>query len=576
MYSLVKRPNFYPFLYCIGLFFFTQIVYSFLHLGWGNYFSSYLATDPLVLPFFKKDFFKTLFYYHKLPPGYVAYAYGFQILFPPDGKIGVYFFHTFLGVWSVISLYLIQKRLGINRFIALTILTLYLINPAFILYQTMGWYDFSTACLLIISVWSLSNFADKPTFRNGLLFFSIVALLCSIRSIFHFTFYLLPLTIVCLIIFRKHWKVTLLSASLPFLLVFGMYFKNYYLFKIFSVSSYGPENIYMVTMQWNFPIELRYEGIKRGFFSDLALCHQSPDGVGNLLLPDYAYTGTYCYKVIAQKYRDNYLKMLGTDYKDVEALQPIPGQTLPHRLEVGNIGMDKEFGRNAFQALIHYPRIFLLNLKECWRLYYSDSVSYFYENMQNTRKLPTWLPYRPSRECYYILTIIYPFLIYLGACCTLFNRRLIYFASSSYLGLAGILNLKYAFAKTRMDWTSSCEMIRNNIWFMIFFLLLTLLIYQLKIKKYNFKPLFNHNQRAVILFIICNAVYASIVMTSFTGNEQQRYRFYITGLFFILFGLYLQLILPLVLSLYRMTKIIIAEKFEFLAVDYYSKEQGGL
>lgn len=534
-----------PLIYCFFIFFLAQAGYYFLHAGYGSTFHGAFniigTASGAVLTHFKEHFWQSLFYYHLLPTGYIAYAYGFNILFPPDGQLGFYILHTVLGLWTVGSMYKILERLSVNKIISITLITLFILSPAFNLYQSMGWYDFPTACLLIISTWRMARFSDEPTFKNGFIFFLTIAMLCSVRSMYHVMLYFVPLIFMSLIVFRKHYKIILLSALIPFLLVFGMYFKNYILYKTFSVNSYSGENISMITMQWNFPLKYRYEGIKKGYFSDLALCMQSSDTIGDRVPENFAYGGTYCYKVIAQKYRDNYIKKLGTDYKEVGILQPLPGQVVPHRSQLGNIGMDLEYARNAKQALIHYPSIYFMNTLFSWRYYFCDSVSYFYENMQNARHLPNWIPYRASTKSIWPLSISLPFLMLFGICyLCLSSRKLIIKFLSIYFTLS-IFSVFYYHGFTCGGDLQILIIMKNLILMlaMIFIVLLHNLIERLRKTTINVLDSTSNN---IILFILCNIAFSTIIMNYFAGNEQQRYRFYVTGLFFILLAVFMQFI----------------------------------
>jgi len=486
-------------IYCIIIFFAAQALYCMLHLGFiTNYYGALnqVGTDFPAHDVIRKHFWQSIFYYHLVPPLYIFYTYGFVELFPPDGQIGIYLLHTLLGLWAVCSLYQILNKFHINTYLSLVLISLYVFSPQFNLFESMGWYDFPTAALLIIATWRLMKFADQPSFTHAFIFFSVIGLLCSIRSMYHIALYFVPVIIICAFVFKKQRKIVLLSCVLPFLFVFSFYLKNYLLFDYFSINSYAGEPLAGIAMQKNLTLEQRQQGINKGFFSDLALCPQSADTIPGKL-PNFAFTGYHCYNVIADKYRQAYIKKLGKEYKNIPVLNEIGGTVRPHRNVLGNIGMSLEFQKNAVQAIIHYPTTYLKNIIVSVKFYFTNTLSYFYLNMGNVRQLPPRIIFKSTSKGSYFLVLYYPWLILFSMLCLCCPKKL--------------------------------EGLGTSV-----------------------STLFTMTQKKTIAFILGNIIFSSLIMILFTANEQQRYRFYVDGLYLILTAIFIQYaVFPLLRKLYK-------------------------
>jgi len=408
-----------------------------------------------------------------------------------------------------------------------------------------------------------------------------------------------------ILIFKGNRKKILLTAFLPFMLVFSMYLKNYILFDTFTINSFSAEVLANITMQWNFPLKYRIEGINKGYFNDLALCPQSADTIPTKT-DDFAYTGYYCYKVIAQKYRDAYIEKFGTKYVNIPVLQP-QNDDMPQRNTLGNIGMDKAYQKNAINALMHHPEIYLRNVVQSYFYYFDDSVSYFYENMTNHRHLPvinyfpSYMP-NPYVMVFYQFSLLFAFyyLLFtkelrqsvfagafvLQAACILYAAlihvrisEILFFISMGFLLVIAAVYLNpQSSRRTTAGGTvkvffennviaallTSCVTLIFTIFFIKFhtfqhvfrfliaqtYLSILLFVFAIASFRYWKTSSLDQVQRLSIIFILCNIVYTSAVVTLTAGNEQQRYRFYIDPLYMVLLGLFLsECVLPIFVGL---------------------------
>jgi len=564
----VKQNNIYL-IYCFIVFFMAQLLYALAHAGfYTNYYSALtqVATAIPAIDVIHQHFWQSLYYYHIAPPLYFLYAFGFALLFPPDGQLGIYILHTILGLLAVYALYRVQERLGINKKLAVFLITLFLLSPSFNLYQTMGWYDFPVACLLLISTWCFIQLYDAPSFKRGCVFFGIIALLCGIRSLYHVNLYFVPLIILTLFFIKVNRKQVLLSCLIPFIFVFSMYFKNYMLFDAFTINSFSGEVFANVAMQFGLTLEQRQQGVAQGYFSELALCPQSADTIP-FKMKNMAYDGLYCYKVIAEKYRQHYIQTLGRDYKNIPILNTIPGSFYPQRNVLGNIGMDQEYQKNAIQSLKHFPLVYLKSVLNSWRIYFVDSPDYFYQNMVNIRHLPEslrmnlWsynhvfhkLIYNKSDVVSVALLCIYPFLIIFSLGYFLFARAgLVIFSFIYWLfvlpGMIHYLNLFVAihiFNGSIQSKMVVCLLTFTGFLAALMILFrstLSLLAKKKRAVHYQrlITPPFEAGKRVFVFYLFSNITFTTMIINFIAANEQQRYRFYIDGLYLIIFGLMIQ------------------------------------
>lgn len=550
-------------LFCFFVFFLAQLLYSAAHAGfYTNYYTAanQVGINTPQLALFRQHFITSLWYYHINPPLYSFYSYLFIILFPPQGELGIYVLHTLLGLTAVYSLFSLFARFKINVKLAAFLIAAFVLSPTFNLSQTKGWYDFPTFCLLITAAWRLICMIDTKTWKNASLFFLVIALLCSIRSLYHVLFYYVPLIIVSTLVLKKQWKMVLLSSLLPFLFVFSCYFKNYYLFRAFTINSFSGEVLANATMQQNVTLQQRYEGIKAGFFSDLALCPQSADTIP-IRAENFAYTGYFCYNVIAEKYRQQYITELGTNYADIPILQSSPIAILKQRNTLGNIGMDKEYQRIAIQSLLHYPDAYFKTVKSSWHSYFIPYPAYYFENMVNIRHLDHLLKrnifsYVPgqaqtlhagSQYVSLIYVVMLPFLVFYGLMILLFSQNLTWFLSKCYFAGVASIYAVILFSKNSSYILDQAIYVERTLYFMLIACALGSIIhlfYRNPLKRLNLLSKLDYAQRLTVIFMLCTIVYTTIMVIYVAGNEQLRYRIYIDPFYLFIFGLFANFFIP--------------------------------
>ncbi len=554
--NITREPNL---LFCFFSFFFAQFLYALICAGFGKGFLSVIIFPQFWIPWdiVKGHPWQSLFYYHVQAPLFTAYIFLCTLVFPPDGQLGIYLLHTGLGLFAISALYKIQIRLGVNKNLATLLILIFILSPTFNLFETWGLYDFPVMCLLLIATHRLMKLIDLPSWRNGFYFFLTISLLCNIRPLYHIAFYFIPVLVTLMWVLNQHKKIILQSAIIPFVLLLVPYVKNYYLFHIFTLNSWQGEVLSNATMQWHLSLTDRLDGIKKGYFSDLALCPHTADGFPNKF-ENMGYTGYYCYDVIAQKYRDTFVNKLNKDYSGIAILNSVSGDKRLHRNVLGNIGMSQEYGKNAVASFIHYPYAYFASINEGWRLYFTKSPSYFFDVMGNPRQLSnsllsSWLSYHPyvsssmtagSENISLILLFMLPLLIIFGVAYIKIPQRLMSFTVIYLLGLIAFFSGFLYLTKTRFDWPVQYYVM----WAVLGYNVISIIpLYLLS----HFEPAKKCKENIIIAFILCNILYTTLMINFTTGTEEQRYRFYLDGFYFILLGLFLTVMLKQILGLIK-------------------------
>lgn len=581
-------------IFLIVMFFMGQLTYHFAHAG---FFSAFNQLDFIVdvRAIFAEEghFWESIFYYHLAPPLYVLYASLFYKYFPPHGEIGFYFFHTLLGVYTVYSLYKIQRRLDIHPILATALTTIFILSPSFNLAESSAFYDFPAACLLIISTWHLAKLLDQPRLFTSLIFFTTIALLCSIRSLYNIVLYMVPLIIITLLILRREWKIILMGSLLPFLFVLAPYLKNYILYDAFTTSSYFGETLDSATMQFYVTLKQREEGIKQGFFSDLALCPSTPESVEKQTI-NSKLSGWYCYGTFADQYRRAYIQKINRKYANIPLLSCDPilnketGVYLPRRSCLGNIGMSKEYQKNAFQAILHYPHSYKKSVTGTLRQYFNNTVSYYFEVASNQRKLSediqkSWLRWKlmqkPNLKLSISLPLLfaYPLLCFFSMCYLFYSNKginlliCLYLTALFFTICKAIINMADSSPHLMLkSWDLQAVLIISIIKMVILLTLMTLLL-RFMINKLNGRgrqyleslihPSMEYNKRVIVVYLLANIIFTSIIIVFLVGIAQQRYRFYIDGLYLILLSLIIQ---TTILPLFKNLSQFLTTRFRFL------------
>lgn len=228
----------------IGLFAVARALYAWL----GLYFDatplqSYMQFIDVQL--LSDRLLESLWYYHANPPMLNLVAgIGVKLFGNHVGWFFAVLFHL-LGCFAALSVYLLTWRLSSSRVTAHVAAGLLVFSPAFVLYENWLMYTFPTVVLLTVSAVALYQYLVTLQTRWCVAFFGLLALLLLTRSLFHLA-WMVGVAVLLAVSMWERRRQVLLAAILPVLVVASWYGKNYYLFGMFSSSSWlglGMSNI---------------------------------------------------------------------------------------------------------------------------------------------------------------------------------------------------------------------------------------------------------------------------------------------------------------------------------------------
>jgi len=243
------------FLLALGIRFETYPLYAFLHF-----------IDPELL---RTRLLESCFYLHIQPPLFNLFCGMVLKLTASHSDLIFHILYIALGFIFYVSLFLLMVKMGVRRWLALILSTVFAASPAFILYQNWLFYTLPSALLLVLSALSLYRLLETRSLWAAAGFFGSLFLLCGIRSSYHIAYFVL--IFVAIVALCTGFRKRVFSVGLVFLLlVGGMNAKNYALFGFFGTSSLLGKNFYINTVG-NMRYEDRERLVKEGALSELAL-----------------------------------------------------------------------------------------------------------------------------------------------------------------------------------------------------------------------------------------------------------------------------------------------------------------
>lgn len=226
----VLFAGFHTTLYLAGIRFDSNGLWCFLHFA-----------DPELL---KTRLLESCYYFHVQPPLFNLFV-GIGLKLAGDAYDllfnGVYLVFGFLLYLAVVGL---MRRMNISRTMALALGTWFMLSPSFVLFEYWLFYTFPCTLLLTASAWLLPSVVRTVSTGRTLAFFLCLMALCGLWSLFHLLWFVLIVAGVCWCAPGKRGKVLAL-ATVPLLLVLGLYVKNAILFGNFGPSSILGRNLWI-------------------------------------------------------------------------------------------------------------------------------------------------------------------------------------------------------------------------------------------------------------------------------------------------------------------------------------------
>jgi hypothetical protein len=251
----------------VAFFIASRIVYALLGVQFIDGFTtSWQALDPEL---FEHDLLRSLYLLHVQPPAFNLLVGVVEKLASGHSQLVFRVVFWICGLVLYLTLFRLMSFLGVTRWLALTVSTLFIVSPAVILYENWFFYTLPLATVSTLAVLAASYFLRTKRRQHAFAFFALVALLCCLHSSFHLGYFALLIG-GAVLAYPAQRKPLLTAAALPFSLVLALYLKNAVLFGSFGVSSWMGMNLARVPFA-NWPIEERTAEVASGNLSPVSL-----------------------------------------------------------------------------------------------------------------------------------------------------------------------------------------------------------------------------------------------------------------------------------------------------------------
>ena len=311
--------------------------------------SSWQFLDPLLL---RTDLLRSVWYLHSQPPIFNLCLGVVLKLTGSHSESAFHLLYVGCGLALYIGLVKLLQRLGVRLRLAVLVATLFLVSPSFMLYEHWLFYTFPVAMLLVMTVLALARLLDRPAPVRGLVFCSLVFLLCGIQSMYQLPYFVL--SVVGLATMHPRGRRALLyGAVLPFVLLCTLYFKNAIVFGVPSTSSWAGLSLAKMTIGY-LSTNTLHKMVMAGLISPLSLVEP--------FSPPDAYPPAY---------------FTATGFDDVPAVfARVKSTGEPNMNHVGFVGVSRQYLRDSLAVLWRNPRTLVAASGDAWWIYSWSSSEY--------------------------------------------------------------------------------------------------------------------------------------------------------------------------------------------------------
>jgi ubiquinone/menaquinone biosynthesis C-methylase UbiE len=341
---LTAAKSRWPYLLLLLVFSASRIVYY----GLGVRFDArplltfFQIIDPELL---RHRLFESLYYLHAQPPGFNLYAGVLLKLFPIHYAIAFHALYLVLGAAICCLLYHLMSACGVRSSIAFALSALFTVSPGVVMFENFFLYEYLVLFLLIAAAAALYHFFQRKSPAYAAAVISCVFLLVLIRS--HFQLIFLFAVFACLVYFGKPRRRAVLAVgSLPVLLAFAFYVKNWLLFGTLSGNTWMGMNMDVITSHQLTPREAQ-DLIHAGIISPVSLIDAGAP------ISAYASFITPAPKTGIPVLDEQWTSTGVTNFNNIAFLQ-----------------VDRYYIRDGLAILRHYPRAYLRSIEKAWFSYF--------------------------------------------------------------------------------------------------------------------------------------------------------------------------------------------------------------
>ena len=238
--SLSRRKS--AVFYMLSIFLVSRIVYFLAGVRFNDIMIHGDTMGLVPYELLRTDLLSSLWYFHAQPPLFSLLSGIVVKLFGDSHTVPFHVIYLLAGITLMVGLYTLMVSLGIPYRFAAGLASIFIVSPDSILYETLIFYTYLVAMLLVISCVSLHRYISTSKWQWGAAAFILWMTIILTRSMFHLIWFLAGIIII-IALSPKIWKRTVIVAVIPFLLAYGWYAKNQVLFGQFSSSSWLGMNI---------------------------------------------------------------------------------------------------------------------------------------------------------------------------------------------------------------------------------------------------------------------------------------------------------------------------------------------
>ena len=319
--------------------------------------------DPFLL---KRKLGESLLHLHGQPPLFNLFL-GTALA---TGQERAVFVVTFLlcGLAVYAGTFVLMRRLGVSAPLSFAMATWLATSPVFVAYENWLFYSLPVAALLVVAALAFQRALRTGRLRDGLLFLTILAVVCATRSLYHLVFLLAAAAFLAF--GWRDWRRALTAGLVPVLLVVSLYAKNKVLFGHFAAST--------------------WTGMSLGHLTTDAMpaAEKEPLVAAGTLSPASGFPAYSRARVYQGAYFDRPVTRVRALYWEDKTTGA------PNYNHAAYVRISEDLLRDSLWVLRHRPSVYLASVREAWSIYFRGPGELRFLGAENIDAV------RPAREIY--------------------------------------------------------------------------------------------------------------------------------------------------------------------------------
>lgn len=298
----------------------------------------------------REHLLQSLWNLHAQPPLFNMLC-GFVVKLVPETPSDILIpVYILLGLINLIAMDAIMRKLDIHRAIRWLILALSAFNPSFVLVENFFLYTQPLTCMMTLATWWWMKLFDQRQLRFGLLVFVTLFMMAMMRSLFHLSWYVVIGT-VAIMLFGEGRRRLALVVFVPGMLISLWYLRTLIMFGTFGASTWLGMSLAKTTT-FQLSQEERTEYVAEGKLSPVAV-----------IMPFSKFSW----------YRD-YLKKSGTGIPVLDRVYNPSGSVNFNNEAM--IDLCEMYKQDALWTIRNHPMRCLESQQDSWANYFQTTSSY--------------------------------------------------------------------------------------------------------------------------------------------------------------------------------------------------------